>query len=76
MEYIQGDIREKVNSLHLTLRGCLNLDTHEIFGFAVLDGPNDLSEILPQLNRDLYERLQEKMRLHLVDLAKPEGVDL
>lgn len=76
METTDHIMREQVGALYLDIKAHMRLDNNEILDFLILDGPNDVTLFVEQMNGELYERLKEKIKAEMIELHKPEGADL
>lgn len=76
METTDHIMREQVGALYLDIKASMRLDNNEILDFTILDGPNDVTLFVREMNSDLYERLMEKIKTEMIDIHKPEGADL
>jgi hypothetical protein len=73
---IDDSIREQVNSLLIDIYGEIRIDTGELVQFRIMDGISDVTTFVENMNGELYERLKEKIKTHLINLAKDDGAQL
>lgn len=78
MEYIDGDIHETTNGLRLRIYACLNLDTKKLIPstFSIFENHNDVTVTLKEFNPELHNRLEVKIRDHLIEQSKEDGAQL
>lgn len=67
---------ETQNRLILKIESEMNLTTGELQNFQVIDGNTDVTFIIEQLNKDLFDRLQQKIKDQIIEKYKPTGAQL
>ena len=67
---------ETQNRLILKIESEMNLTTGELQNFQVIDGNTDVTFIIEQLNKELFDRLQQKIKDQIIEKYKPTGAQL
>lgn len=67
---------ETHNNLILKIESEMNLTTGELQNFQVIDGHNNVTFVIEQLDQDLFDRLKEKIKHEIKEKYKPTGAQL
>lgn len=74
--YGHDHLFETQNRLILKIESEMNLTTGELQNFQVIDGNTDVTFIIEQLNKELFDRLQQKIKDQIIEKYKPTGAQL